>query len=157
MPQCTPKDCVDICLAATGLRNSPGILDTSIHLLDISYLCVGIFYSYINKIFYLISFMNFILKLTFIILFQHEELYSYLKMMLDDNFSKTYSEHKSIMMIESNALFLGAAITLCSVFLITLERKDSKMLVKKLASLAGVKDEDIWDMANLLFNISLQE
>lgn len=45
MPQCTPKDCVDVLLAATGLRNTPGILDASKRLVDLSYLCVCIILS----------------------------------------------------------------------------------------------------------------
>ncbi|XP_033223094.1 cyclin N-terminal domain-containing protein 1-like [Belonocnema kinseyi] len=126
MPQCTPKDCVDVLLAATGLRNTPGILEASKRLVDLSYLC-------------------------------HEELYSYLKMMAEDNFPKTLYDKKSVMVIESNALFLGASIALSSVFFVNLDRTDSKELLKRMATLVGMKDVDIWDMANLLFSLAVQE
>ena len=93
----------------------------------------------------------------FIVVFQHDELYSYLKMMIEDNFPKTLLNKKSVMVIESNALFLGAAIALSSVFFVNLERADSKELLKMMASLVGIKDVDIWDMANLLFSLAVQE
>lgn len=125
MPTYTPKSCVDVLLAASGLRNTLEIAKSSSRLLDLSYIC-------------------------------NEELYSNLRVVTHEGTQAAFLNDRSALLLKSDGLFLGASIIFSSVFFINMEKKNLKELLKKVAFLVELKETDIWDMANLLFNLSCQ-
>ncbi|XP_076167973.1 cyclin N-terminal domain-containing protein 1 [Ptiloglossa arizonensis] len=126
MPFCTPLNCIEVLLAATGLINTPNMQDLTISLLDSVYL-------------------------------QREEVYSHLQCMIQGHIAKTDQEKKNVMTLESNVLFLGASIILCGTFFSCIDGETAKIIALKLSELVDIKKDDIWNMANILLVIVLQE
>ncbi|XP_076651900.1 cyclin N-terminal domain-containing protein 1 isoform X2 [Halictus rubicundus] len=126
IPFCTPLNCVEVLLAATGLRNMPKMQDITISLLDLVYL-------------------------------QREKLYSHLQCLIQGQTAKTNQDKRNLMTLESNALFLGASIVLCATFFTYIEAQTAKIIASKLSKLVDIELDNIWDMANILLVLAIQE
>ncbi|XP_076300786.1 cyclin N-terminal domain-containing protein 1 [Lasioglossum baleicum] len=126
VPFCTPLNCIEVLLAATGLRNMPNVQDLTITLLDLVYL-------------------------------QREKLYSHLQCLLQGRIAKTDHEKRNLMSLESNVLFLGASIVLCATFFVYVEAETAKITASKISELVDIESDNIWDMANILLVLAIQE
>ncbi|XP_048269487.1 uncharacterized protein LOC100644084 isoform X1 [Bombus terrestris] len=126
MPFYTPLNCVEILLAATGLKDTPNMQELTINLLDLVYL-------------------------------QREEIYYHLQCLLHEHRAKTQQEKRSLMILMSNILFLGASIVLCGAFFLCIDCNSVRVIASKLSQLIDMKIHDIWDMANILLIMAIQE
>lgn len=77
--------------------------------------------------------------------------------MIQGHIAKTDQEKKNVMTLESNVLFLGASIILCGTFFSCIDGETAKIIALKLSELVDIKKDDIWNMANILLVIVLQE
>jgi len=50
IPSCTPIQCIEILLAATGIRNTPDLFKILLHFLDFAYLKVCIHFHFLKYI-----------------------------------------------------------------------------------------------------------
>ncbi|XP_015188477.1 PREDICTED: cyclin N-terminal domain-containing protein 1-like isoform X1 [Polistes dominula] len=126
MPFCTPLQCIEVLLAATGLRNTLNIYETSIELLDLAYL-------------------------------QHEQLYSHVQCLAQGRISKSEVNKRNLMALKTNSLFLGGCIILCATFFLYFDNNIAKGIAAKLADLVDTTYTDIWDVANILLILAIQE
>ncbi|XP_031846376.1 cyclin N-terminal domain-containing protein 1 isoform X4 [Nomia melanderi] len=126
IPICTSLNCVEVLLAATGLRNTPNMENLSVTLLDLIYL-------------------------------QREKLYSHLQCLAQGHIAKTDQEKRSLMTLESNSLFLAAAVVLCGTFFTNINAQTAKVIASKLSNLVDIEADNIWDMANILLVLAIQE
>ncbi|XP_076236646.1 cyclin N-terminal domain-containing protein 1 [Calliopsis andreniformis] len=126
MPFCTPLNCIEVLLAATGLRNTQNIKYLTISLLDLVYL-------------------------------QREKFYSHLQYLIQGHIAKTEQEKKNLMALESNILFLAASVILCGTFFSCIDRKAARLIASKLSELTDIKADDIWNTANILLVMAIQE
>ncbi|OAD58580.1 Cyclin N-terminal domain-containing protein 1 [Eufriesea mexicana] len=126
MPFCTPLNCIEILLAAIGLKDTPNMQELTINLLDLVYL-------------------------------QREKLYSHLQCLIQGHIARTQQEKRNLMSLESNVLFLGASIVLCGTFFLCVDSETAKVIALKLSQLVDIKIHDIWDMANILLIMAIQE
>ncbi|CAL7942705.1 unnamed protein product [Xylocopa violacea] len=117
MPFCTPLNCIEILLAATGLKDTPNIQELAISLLDLVYL----------------------------------------QCLIQGNVAKTQKEWRNFMTLESNVLYLGASIVLCGTFFLCIDGEMSNVIALKLSQLIDVEMNDIWNMANILLVMAIQE
>ncbi|KAG7212101.1 hypothetical protein KM043_012451 [Ampulex compressa] len=88
---------------------------------------------------------------------EHEKLYSRLQCLAQGHVAETELEKKNVMTLETNVLFLGASVVLCGTFLLCIKDKAARVIASKLADLIDIKDNDIWDMADILFSVVIQE
>lgn len=150
MPFCTPLNCVEVLLAATGLRNEPNMQDLTISLLDLVYLQVRVhrctlqagYRCRVNKAGKCL---------------QREKLYSHVQCLAQGHVAKTDQEKRNRMTLESNVLLLGASVVLCGTFFSCTDGEATKVVASKLSKLADVKTDDIWRMANILLVMAIQE
>ncbi|XP_076756519.1 cyclin N-terminal domain-containing protein 1 isoform X2 [Xylocopa sonorina] len=126
MPFCTPLNCIEVLLTATGLMDTPNIQELAISLLDLVYL-------------------------------QREKLCSHLQCLIQENVVKTQEEWRNFMTLESNVLYLGASIVLCGTFFLCIDGEMSNVIALKLSQLIDVEMSDIWNMANILLVMAIQE
>ncbi|XP_078043051.1 cyclin N-terminal domain-containing protein 1 isoform X2 [Augochlora pura] len=126
IPLCTPINCIEVLLAATGLRNTFNMHKITTVLLDLVYL-------------------------------QKEKLYSHLQCSIQGHVAKTAPEKRDLMALESNFLFLGASIVLCATFFNFVEAETAKVISSKLSELVDIESDNIWDLANVLFVLAIQE
>ncbi|KAF7400512.1 cyclin N-terminal domain-containing protein 1-like isoform X1 [Vespula maculifrons] len=126
MPFCTPLQCIEVLLAATGLRHTSNIYETSINLLDLAYL-------------------------------QHEQLYSHVQCLAQGRISKSEVDKRNLMALKTNSLFLGGCIILCATFFLYFDNNIAKGIATKLADLVDTTYTDIWDVANILLVLAIQE
>lgn len=61
------------------------------------------------------------------------------------------------MTLESNVLFLGASIVLCGTFFSCINGDTAKVIAARLSELVDIQINDIWDMANILLVMTIQE
>ncbi|XP_012135890.2 cyclin N-terminal domain-containing protein 1 [Megachile rotundata] len=126
MPFYTPLNCVEVLLAATGLKETPNMQNLTISLLDLVYL-------------------------------QWEKLYSHLQYLIYGHIAKTHQEKRNLMALESNMLFLAASVILCGTFFSCIDNETAKVIASKLSEYIDIKPNDIWNMANILLVMSIQE
>ncbi|KOC67731.1 hypothetical protein WH47_11132 [Habropoda laboriosa] len=126
MPFCTPLNCIEVLLAATGLKDTPNMQELTINLLDLVYL-------------------------------QREKVYSNLQCLIQGHVARTQEEKRSLMTLESNVLFLGASVVLCGTFFFCIDSETAKVIALKLSQLIDIKFNDIWNMANILLVMAIQE
>ncbi|CAK9803328.1 Cyclin N-terminal domain-containing protein 1 [Anthophora quadrimaculata] len=126
MPFCTPLNCIEVLLAATGLKDTPNIQELTINLLDLVYL-------------------------------EREKLYSNLQCLTQGHIARTQEEKRSLMTLESNVLFLGASVVLCGTFFFCTDGETTKVIALKLSQLIDIRFNDIWNMANILLVMAIQE
>ncbi|XP_003694077.2 uncharacterized protein LOC100870617 isoform X1 [Apis florea] len=126
MPFCTPLNCIEVLLAATGLKENPNMQELTINLLDLVYL-------------------------------QREKFYSHLQCLIQGHIARTEQEKRSLMTLESNILLLGASVVLCGTFISCVDNETAKVIASKLSELIDIKVDDIWDMANILLIMAIQE
>ncbi|XP_046479694.1 cyclin N-terminal domain-containing protein 1 isoform X1 [Neodiprion pinetum] len=88
---------------------------------------------------------------------EHERLYSCLVFLMKQRFSEFQIDPGYIMALESNVLYLAAAVVLCATFILAVEHSETERLVQMLSNQVGIRVTNIWEMANLLFTIALQE
>ncbi|KAL6261326.1 hypothetical protein P5V15_008846 [Pogonomyrmex californicus] len=129
MPFCTPLHCIQVLLAATGLRETPNTFNISMDLLDLAYLKHDRLYSQFH-------------------------LYYAPK----DARNTEYVTRK-LMSLKSNMLFLSAAIVFCATFFLCLDTNalEERVILTKLAELSDTMDTDIFNMASTLLLIATQE
>ncbi|XP_033337571.1 cyclin N-terminal domain-containing protein 1 isoform X2 [Megalopta genalis] len=126
IPLCTPINCIEVLLAATGLRNTSNMQEITTSLLDLVYL-------------------------------QKEKLYSHLQCLIQGHRAQTAQEKRDLMTLQSNFLFLGASIVLCATFFNYAETRTAKIISSKLSELVDIESDNIWDMANILLVLAIQE
>ena len=61
------------------------------------------------------------------------------------------------MALESNVLFLGASVILCGTFFLYVKSETVDVIAMKLSQLIDIKVNNIWDMANILLTMAIQE
>lgn len=61
------------------------------------------------------------------------------------------------MALESNMLFLAASVILCGTFFSCIDNETAKVIASKLSEFIDIKPNDIWNMANILLVMSIQE
>ncbi|XP_076639013.1 cyclin N-terminal domain-containing protein 1 [Colletes latitarsis] len=88
---------------------------------------------------------------------QWEKLYSHLQCLIQGHIAKTDEEKRNLMTLETNVLFLGASVVLCGTFFLCIDGETAKIIALKLSELIDIKKDDIWNMANILLVIALQE
>lgn len=160
MPLCTPLHCIEIFLAITGLRETPGIYDLSINLLDLTYLQVCAFritILFISLLYNLsVAYLN---KAHVMLYFQHDKIYTRLQHVMQKHNANTELAEKNLISLKSNVLFVSAAVVLCTTFFLCLNTGtvESKIIAEKLAELTDIKDTDLWNMANILLLMAIDE
>ncbi|XP_015601334.2 cyclin N-terminal domain-containing protein 1 [Cephus cinctus] len=122
----TPLHCIQILVATTGLRHTPGIFDTVISVLDAAYL-------------------------------QHNELYSHIQLMTLGRYMKSEGDKQNFLEMETDTLYLASSVVLCSLFFLSLDKKLAKHMAVKLSDLVNIPSNDILNMANLLFTMTMQD
>lgn len=129
MPLYTPLHYIEILLAATGLGETPNIVNVSIDLLDLAYLKHDRLYSQFH-------------------------LYYIRKDVLNAEHMA-----KKLTSLKSNILFLSAAIVYCTMYFFCLDTNvsEEQVIIAKLAELSSTRDTDIFNMANVLLLIATQE
>lgn len=80
--------------------------------------------------------------------FQHDRIYSHLQFL---------NPRRKIMALESNMLYLAAAVILCSIFILSPKESDAIHVVQTLSNLVRIKENNIRILADLLFNIAVQQ
>ncbi|KAK1123313.1 hypothetical protein K0M31_008932 [Melipona bicolor] len=126
MPLCTPLNCIEILLAATGLKDTPRMQELTVDLLDLFYL-------------------------------QRKKIYSHLQCLIQGYIARNIEEKRSLMTLESNVLFLGASVILCGTFFLYIKSETVDVIAIKLSQLIDIKVNNIWDMANILLTMAIQE
>ncbi|XP_012252813.2 cyclin N-terminal domain-containing protein 1-like [Athalia rosae] len=87
---------------------------------------------------------------------QHDRIYSHLQLMIRGNHEHTESDSGNVMALESDMLYLGAAVVQCSISFLPMKESVGKHLIQKLSDFVGIAETDIWKLANLLFTTALQ-
>lgn len=77
--------------------------------------------------------------------------------MIRQRFLESEIEPGNVSALESNILYLGAAVVLCSIFFLSIEDSNAVRLVKKLSNLVGIAENNIWELAKLLFTMAVKE
>ncbi|KZC09195.1 Cyclin N-terminal domain-containing protein 1 [Dufourea novaeangliae] len=150
MPFCTPLNCIQVLLAATGLKDTPNMQDLTITLLDLVYLQVQIHY-------YLLEPYRYGIINETEIYSQREKLYSHLQCLAQRHIAKTDQEKRNLMTLKTNVLFLGASIVLCGIFFSCIDAETGRIISSKLSDLVDIESDNIWDMANILLVLAIQE
>ncbi|XP_046741463.1 cyclin N-terminal domain-containing protein 1-like [Diprion similis] len=88
---------------------------------------------------------------------EHDRIYSCLEFVIRKRFAESQIDPGYIMALESNVLYLGAAVVLCATFILSVENSETERLVQMLSNQVGITVTNIWEMANLLFTMSVQE
>ncbi|XP_071577123.1 cyclin N-terminal domain-containing protein 1 isoform X2 [Temnothorax nylanderi] len=129
MPLYTPLHCIEILLAATGLGETPNMVNVSTDLLDLAYLKHDRLYS------------------QFHLYYTHKDVLN------------AEHVTRKLISLKSNILFLSAAIVYCATFFLCLDTNASEeqVVVTKLAELSNTTDTDIFNMANMLLLIATQD
>ncbi|XP_024870312.1 uncharacterized protein LOC112453665 [Temnothorax curvispinosus] len=128
MPLYTPLQCIEILLAATGLGETPDMVNVSIDLLDLAYLKHDRLYSHLH------------------LYYTHKDVLNEERVAI------------KLISLKSNILFLSAAVVYCATFFLCLDTNASEeqVVVTKLAELSNTTDTDIFNMANMLLLIATQ-
>lgn len=71
--------------------------------------------------------------------------------------SKTEVDKRNLMALKTNSLFLGGCIILCATFFLYFDNNIAKGIANKLADLVNTTYTDIWDVANILLVLAIQE
>lgn len=71
--------------------------------------------------------------------------------------ARTVEEKRNLMALESNVLFLGASVILCGTFFLCIKSETIDVIAIKLSQLVDIKVNNIWDMANILLTMAIQE
>lgn len=150
MPFYTPLNCVEVLLAAIGLRDVPNMQDLTISLLDLVYLQVCIV-CYTSQTYYYCTFDKGETCL------QREKLFSHLQYLTEGHVSETEQEKRDFIAMESNALFLAAAVILCGTFFSCTNDETARLVASKLSGLIDINPDDIWSTANILLVMAIQE
>lgn len=77
--------------------------------------------------------------------------------LIQGHIARTEQEKRSLMTLESNILLLGASVVLCGTFISCVDNGTAKVIASKLSELIDIKVDDIWDMANILLIMAIQE
>jgi len=157
MPLYTPLHCIEILLAATGLGETPNMINVSINLLDLVYLKVRTFdciYTFVQCT----TYNTYLAQSS--VHFQHDRLYSQFYLYyIHKDVVDTRRVARELMSLKSNILFVSAAIVYCTTFFLCLDTNalEEQVIIAKLAELSNSTDTDIFNMANMLLLIAMQE
>lgn len=127
LPLCLPIQVVEIFLAYAELVPKTQVRETCFQLLDIAYL-------------------------------RHDDLFSQLHLLArGKKFDKSSIECRDFLGLESDYMFIGAAVVICGCFFFQLKKRTVESLTAKLAKLVQIGAIDVNIMANILFTFALDE
>ncbi|XP_011303140.1 cyclin N-terminal domain-containing protein 1-like [Fopius arisanus] len=122
IPLITPLDCIEVLLTASRLDKINKLYDTTIHVLDMTYL-------------------------------QHQQLFSQLQLVSHGSLAKTKEDKLNFMAMESDILFISAAVIRCSMEILHIKEGTIAGVLRKFEELVKIDRKDIDNLGRMIMTM----